>query len=231
MTTSVAPSKVEFAHQILRERIVNSEYSAGQRLVIDSLTKEIGVSQAPIREALRRLEAEGLVEYGANSGPSIVQLSKEDWFNLMEMKAVMEAYATRAAAPCLTEADLVALRQTNEQLQVALDGYDFDEWSILNRTFHGLIYRHCPNRRLVEEVNRLSQWADTVSSLVFARERGIIIQTLGLSAGKETIEAHARILEALERGQADSALEEICRDHTLVLVRRVQEKLNARAVA
>ena len=116
-------SKVDFAHEILRTRIVGSQYAAGQRLIIDNLVKDIGVSQAPIREALRRLEAEGLVEYGTNSGPSIVQLDKTHWFNLMEMKAVMEAYATRAAAPLLSSEEISALRETNGKLLGALDEF------------------------------------------------------------------------------------------------------------
>ena len=230
-TPAAAPSKVEFAHKILHERIVNSQYAAGQRLVIDTLVKDIGVSQAPIREALRRLEAEGLVEYGANSGPSIVQLSKDDWYNLMEMKAVLEAYATRAAAPLLSAEEVGELRATNKKLLEALEELDFDAWTELNRRFHGLIHDRCPNRLLIQELQRLSQWTDTVSSLVFARERGIIIQTLGLSAGRQTIGFHEQIVDAIESGRADAALEEISREHTLVLVRRVKEKLSSRVVA
>ena len=224
-------SKVDFAHEILRERIVGSQYAAGQRLIIDKLVKDIGVSQAPIREALRRLEAEGLVEYGANSGPSIVQLDKDHWFNLMEMKAVMEAYATRSAAPHLSAEEIAELRETNGRLLGALEDFDFESWTSLNRRFHGLIHDRCPNFLLIQELKRLSQWTDTVSSLVFARERGIIIQTLGLSAGKETINFHTRIIDAIENGETDGSLEEISREHTLVLVRRVQEKLSARAAA
>jgi DNA-binding GntR family transcriptional regulator len=232
--TAPAPatqSKVDYAHEILRNRIVGSQYAAGQRLIIDNLVKDIGVSQAPIREALRRLEAEGLVEYGANSGPSIVQLDKTHWFNLMEMKAVMEAYATRAAAPLLSAEEISALRETNDSLLGALEDFDFESWTSLNRRFHEMIHDRCPNALLIQELQRLSQWTDTVSSLVFARERGIIIQTLGLSAGKETIGFHTRIIDAIENGEADASLEEISREHTLVLVRRVQEKLNSRPAA
>ena len=180
---------------------------------------------------MRRLEAEGLVEYGANSGPSIVQLDKTHWFNLMEMKAVMEAYATRAAAPLLTAEEIAALRETNDSLLGALEEFDFESWTSLNRRFHEMIHDRCPNALLIQELQRLSQWTDTVSSLVFARERGIIIQTLGLSAGKETIGFHTRIIDAIENGEADASLEEISREHTLVLVRRVQEKLNSRPAA
>jgi DNA-binding GntR family transcriptional regulator len=151
-------SKVDFAHEILRTRIVGSQYAAGQRLIIDNLVKDIGVSQAPLREALRRLEAEGLVEYGTNSGPSIVQLDKTHWFNLMEMKAVMEAYATRAAAPLLSAEEISALRETNGKLMGALDEFDFEAWTTLNRQFHEMIHNRCPNVLLIQELQRLSQW-------------------------------------------------------------------------
>jgi DNA-binding GntR family transcriptional regulator len=131
----------------------------------------------------------------------------------------------------MTAEDFAQLRSINARMLTALEEYDFEGWSALNRQFHSVIYGRCPNRRLIEELQRLSQWTDTVSSLVFSRERGIIIQTLGFSAGRETIDSHERIVEALEQGRFDASLEEISRDHTLVLVRRVQEKLAARSVA
>ncbi|OZF42716.1 GntR family transcriptional regulator [Rhodococcus sp. 14-2470-1a] len=220
-------SKVDFAFDILRNRIINSEYSAGQRLVIETLAKEVGVSPAPIREALRRLEAEGLVEYSTNSGPCIARLNKQDWFNLMEMRAVLEAYATRAAVPTMTADDIAELRRLNAEMKDELERYDFESWSGLNRAFHGLIRSRCPNQRLVDELRSLSQWADTVSRLVFARDRGIIIQMLGMSAGRETLSAHEKIIDAIASGAADGSLEEISREHTLALVRQVQDKLRA----
>ncbi|MBM7774077.1 DNA-binding GntR family transcriptional regulator [Actinokineospora baliensis] len=228
---SAGQSKVDFVHEILRARIVNSEYAAGQRLIIDTLSKEVGVSQAPIREALRRLEAEGLVDYGANAGPSIVRLDKQDWFNLMEMKAVIEAYATRAAVPFITADDITELRSLNTRLSQALEAFDLESWSAHNRAFHELIRSRCPNQRMVGELEDLSQWADTVSRLVFSHERGFIIQVLGLSAGRETIAAHEQILDAVERGAADGALEDLSRAHTLALVKQVQDRLRANEVA
>src|SRR5579884_1782285 len=78
-TNTMNMNKQERVYSILRERIVSGAYSPGHRLVIDALAREMGVSQAPIREALRRLESEGWVIYHRNVGPQVAPIDLRQW--------------------------------------------------------------------------------------------------------------------------------------------------------
>ena len=104
-TPTIRPSddaptnKHELAYRLIRERIEAAVYQPGQRLVIDALARDLNMSQVPIREAIRRLQAEGWITYRHNSGPEVANIGVEQWQATMEVLAVLEGYATALAAP------------------------------------------------------------------------------------------------------------------------------------
>jgi DNA-binding GntR family transcriptional regulator len=106
----------ERIYQTLRKRILNGGYDPGHRLVIDSLARDFGVSGIPVREAIRRLEAEGLIVYRPNVGPQVTQRDARLYEEELEAVAVLEGYATALAAPDLTPGDLERLREINSEL-------------------------------------------------------------------------------------------------------------------
>src|SRR6202140_6011698 len=99
-------NKHELAYRLIRERIGAAVYQPGQRLVIDGLARDLNMSQVPIREAIRRLQAEGWITYRHNSGPEVANIGVEQWQATMEVLAVLEGYATALAAPHLDPTDL-----------------------------------------------------------------------------------------------------------------------------
>src|ERR1043165_2242347 len=104
--TEAAPNKHEQAYRLIRERIEAATYQPGQRLIIDALARDLNMSQVPIREAIRRLQAEGWVSYRHNSGPEVANISVERWTAIMEVLAVLDGYATALAGPFITAADV-----------------------------------------------------------------------------------------------------------------------------
>src|SRR5437879_9056824 len=106
-----APNKHELAYRLIGERIEAAAYQPGQRLVIDAMARDLNMSQVPIREAIRRLQAEGWVTYRHNSGPEIANIGLDQWQATMEVLAVLEGYATGLAAPHLRKDDLLQLRK------------------------------------------------------------------------------------------------------------------------
>lgn len=217
-----AQSKQQIAYQILRTRIEQSLYAPSQRLVIDSLAKELGISQVPIREAIRRLEAEGMVLYSANSGPIVAPASRDQWFQLMEVVAVLEGYATAAAAENIGPVEIKKLRKINDALKTALKEIDLTKWTEKNREFHRLIHSRCANKALVDEIVRIQERSDTVSRLAFARERGVIIHILGIKTGGAVVEKHNEIITALAEKAPASRIERITRQHVLDPVKQVR---------
>lgn len=206
-------SKQEAAYEYVRERIVSGEYGAGYRLVIDDLARELGTSAIPVREAIRRLEAEGLVAYQRNTGARVISPDPNAVVEILSVLAVLEGYATALAAPTLTEADYAELEQTTEQMTDALTVGDPLEFSRLNRAFHAAIYRHCPNRYLRETIDRAWDSLDRVRSSVFvyARERG-----------QASIAEHRHLVARLRDGAPEAELQELVRQHKLATVAAYQ---------
>ncbi|MBV9135299.1 MAG: GntR family transcriptional regulator, partial [Chloroflexi bacterium] len=146
-------NKHELAYRMLRERIESGVYQPGQRLVIDALARDLNMSQVPIREAIRRLQAEGWVTYRHNSGPEIANIGLDQWQATSEVLAVLEGYATALAAPHLRREDFRQLRKHTAAMQKAMEQFDLLQLSDSNRAFHSAIYARCPNPVLVERMS------------------------------------------------------------------------------
>lgn len=108
--------------QLLREAILSFEYKPGDRLVERDLCERCGVSRTVIREALRHLEAEGLVDIIPNHGPVVVRITPEDAEALYEVREVVEALVARLAAERATAQDRAKLRRAFKKVDAAYDG-------------------------------------------------------------------------------------------------------------
>ena len=209
MTTArgAAPTnKHERAYRLIRERIEAGIYQPGQRLVIDALARELDMSQVPIREAIRRLQAEGWVTYRHNSGPEIANIGLEQWQATMEVLAVLEGYATALAAPNVRKQDVRVLRQHVSAMQRAMERFDLLAFSDGNRAFHSVIYARCPNPVLVERISETQAQLDAMRSTLFPSVP---------QRGAESIAEHRQLVELLEKRASFEAIERSAREHKL----------------
>src|SRR5205823_503203 len=124
---------------MIRERIEGAVYQPGQRLVIDALARDLNMSQVPIREAIRRLQAEGWITYRHNSGPEVANIGLERWQATMELLAVLDGYATALAAPALGPEDLARMRECAATMERAIRDFDLLSFAGGNRDFHRVI--------------------------------------------------------------------------------------------
>lgn len=205
-TNNVNMNKQERVYTLLRERIVSGTYSPGHRLVIDALARELGVSQAPIREALRRLESEGWVIYHRNVGPQVAPIDLRQWEDEMTVLAWLEGCATVLAAPHINAEMLSHLRHLNAEMQKALHTVDVLTFSRLNEEFHQAIYTCCPNTYLTEllqgTLNRLDAMRRTV--FIYVPERGWA-----------SLQEHSQLIDLLERHAPAQEIEQAARQHKL----------------
>lgn len=222
-------NKQETVYETLRGRIETGVYPPGQRLVIAQLATELGLSQVPIREAIRRLEAEYLITYTANAGPSVAPFSPERWAELFESVAVLEGYATALAAPFVTRGDLDRLRECNQSIRTALRSLDLPAISRGNRQFHATVLARCPNQVVTEQLAQLQTRLDSLSRSMFARDQGVFLQLLGPKAGATTVEDHQHLIAALRGKRSAATIEQLTREHILVHLRAVRAILNSRA--
>jgi DNA-binding GntR family transcriptional regulator len=220
-------SKQQIAYDYIKAAIEQGRFAPRQRLVIDSLARDLSISKVPVREAVRRLEAEGLVTFSANAGATVAGADIELWYQLVEQLALMEGYASASAAERITEEDLKRLRAINAGMAVALKNYDFPAWIEGNRLFHQTINAHCTNRSLIEYMATLHARTDAISRFVFPHS-ATILKALGPDGGRSALQAHEWLIAAFERREKPAVIEHHSRDHILKLAQLTRDMLEGK---
>jgi DNA-binding GntR family transcriptional regulator len=199
-------SKLELAYAAIKQRIIDGTYTPGYRLVLDQIARELSVSPVPIREAVRRLEAEGYVEFERNVGARVAHLDPEEYVPTMHVLALLEGYATVLAAPHLRAEDLAAARSINERMRTALTNFDPLSFTTLNREFHFVIYARCPNQHLRTLLEAEWQRLDAIrrSTFVYAPGRAEV-----------SVAEHDALLALLAGAAEPGTVELAARDHKL----------------
>ena len=135
MTTS----KQERVYRAVRKRIVDGSLPPGSRLVADALARELDVSPVPVREALRRLEAEGFVDYELNVGARVRTLDEHSWSETLEAIAALDGYVTRLALPHIRPEDLLRAREANERMRQAIREAGPEQLKRANQEVHAAL--------------------------------------------------------------------------------------------
>lgn len=224
--TTAQINKQQIAYDHIKSGIERGTFAPRQRLVIDSLARDLSISKVPVREAIRRLEAEGLVKFNQNAGAEVSAADPLIWFQLVEVLALMEGYATASAAPHIQPSDVRRLRTINARMAESLKAHDFAAWTEGNHQFHLTINMRCCNAALVEQMTNLQARTSAISRFVFHSEAGIL-HTLGPGGGESALEAHEWMIAAFERGEKPAAIERHARDHILNVATKTLELLRA----
>lgn len=132
--TALFRSKKEVVYDLLREDILRGKYKPGSRLVIDELAATLGVSQIPIREAMRQLEADGFVTIEPYVGATVTQLNAEFIFEVFALLEHLEIISSRAACRMMSAADLRQLAELVSEMDASLN--DPNQWSTQNKAMH-----------------------------------------------------------------------------------------------
>jgi DNA-binding GntR family transcriptional regulator len=215
-------SKSQRAYAWIKERIADGSYSPGYRLVLGTIAKELDVSVVPVREAIRLLEAEGLVTFERNVGAQVTMVEKTEYLYTMQTLGVVEGAATGLAAAALRQAlrdgrgrppqdgaqgptDAIArARAINAQMIECLHHFEPHRFTQLNLEFHSVLFEHCPNPHILDLVhrgwNRLNVLRDSTFSFVPGRAR-------------ESVDEHEALLKLIENGAAPLDIELAARAH------------------
>jgi DNA-binding GntR family transcriptional regulator len=218
-------TKQERVYRAIRERILSGAYGPGFRVVIDALAEEFEVSGLPVREAIRRLEAEGLVIYRPNAGAQVAPADPALCDEEMNVLAVLEGYGTALAAPCLGEAQIARLTEINDEMAEAMSQLDTLSFGRLNQEFHGLIYEYCPNAALVGILRDVARRLDAIRRTVFVQIP---------YRGAASVAEHKELIGLLATGAPAAKIEKAAREHKLATVsvfRALQERGQAAAAA
>ena len=146
-------SQSETAYQRLFDAILNGEIRPGERVREVEVSVRLGLSRTPVRDALRRLETEGVIEHRPRQGAVIRSLSYSEVVELNEMRLVLEVTAAEMAAQHATEAEIDEIAALNDELLQAVDSPDLA--ARLNASLHRCLYHAARNRFLLESTRAL----------------------------------------------------------------------------
>jgi DNA-binding GntR family transcriptional regulator len=200
----VSESKSKQAYRWIRERIANQVFTPGYRLVLRSIAHDLDMSVVPVREAIRQLEAGGLVTFERNIGAHVSMVDDSQYRCSMQALSILEGTATALAARRLTPADVRDARAVNDRMVQTLDHFDPRAFTALNQRFHSILFAQCGNPRMLELVDaewaRLGHLRDSTFSFVPGR-------------AAESVREHENILLLIEQRAALSEIERAARRH------------------
>jgi DNA-binding GntR family transcriptional regulator len=191
---NVPQTKSRYAYERLREQIVSGELPPGDRLRLRALAESLGLSEMPVREALRMLSRDGLVAFADHRGATVTEIPLEDVRSSVSARMWLEVLAVREAVPHHDEASLELVRSALADGGAATDGAAF---SVANRRLHEAIEAPAPAamREMIAEAWDRVWLARRGASLFLLRpERIEVAQT-----------EHEQLVAAVERGDATAA--------------------------
>lgn len=197
-------SKAQRAYSAIRERIASQELLPGNRLVLAQLAADLDMSVVPVREAIRKLEAEGVVVFETNVGARVAMIDRERYLNTMQALAIVEGAATALASPVIDSERLGRARALNENLAELVEAFDAREYVRLNHAFHETLYQACPNTELITQIE------DGRSKLAMVRDPE---STFSAARAKQSIVEHEHILSLIEQGAPSLDIEIAVREH------------------
>lgn len=204
-------SLADRVYYTVRDAIAHGTLPAGFRLREAALSKRLGVSTTPVREALRRLEREGLVELSPNRGATVAQFRPERWANLWEVRVLLSVHGVRRAA-LAEERDFTRIDRQLALESEAVSGMDIIQFGPLDIAFHRALNELSGNADLAE-LAEILQWRTQSMRILYAEQ---IRRTPAVSHAQ-----HVAIVEAVRERDADRAealiLEHIASEHDSIL--------------
>ncbi|MFE9043439.1 GntR family transcriptional regulator [Streptomyces sp. NPDC007818] len=196
-------SKADLVYDNLREAIVGGGLRPGERINMDELARTFGVSKIPIREAVKRLESEGLVVSRVHSGVTVAEIDRHEMRGVFLAREAIEGLVGRLAAENADDALVAELDRVQARMDAALEAGEIDALMGLNSEFHGALAAASGYRILSELTEQL---------LVAVRRYRIVAPVDDMN-WRSVLTEHEAIIEAVRR-RDPAAAAEAARDHT-----------------
>lgn len=148
-------SLTDRVYKVLKEKIVRQELESGTRLVEKEMADQLGISRAPVREAIGQLKAEGLVVVSPRRGVFVVDLSSKDIKGLYEVREALESLAVKLSMSVLTDEHITQLRRIVKEYDVAMNGGNYVLCFDLDKEFHTYLVMISDNKKLIDVLANL----------------------------------------------------------------------------
>jgi DNA-binding GntR family transcriptional regulator len=153
-------------YELLRDRILSGELAGGARILQSALSEEMGISRIPVRDALQRLESDGLIVGDEIGRYTVVPFSVEDAEEIYAIRRRLEPFAIEMAAARMSEATLAELKALQAELTKAARERDLKRYTALNVSFHVAIYEASGMKRLVRMIRGLWRGVPQLTPIV-----------------------------------------------------------------
>jgi len=175
-------------YRILKKRIIEGDFKPREKILEVKISKQLGVSRTPIREALRRLVAEGFVAISPNQGAVVNEVSMEDIEGVLQIRSVLDGLAARLAVKVITEEEIGELENCIKHMEYYNNKNDALAFIKMDAEFHELIYEICGNRQLINIHGNLDNifYGFRVKALIISDKLHIFL------------EEHKKIVEAIK---------------------------------
>jgi len=191
----VSKTKNVAVYNKLRQGIIKGKLKPGQKVVMAELAKAFGLSETPVREAIRRLESEGYIDFTPHMGAIVTKIDERELVEIYLIRIALEELATRLASPHIGEKDIDFLNRKNHEMEVAIQQGRYEILAAINKTFHLRIYKAAPFPRLYKMIcdlwDTFERWPSVFS---YVPERAAA-----------SVEEHKKIIQALRARDMDQA--------------------------
>ena len=184
----------------LRQAILKGELAPGERLMEIQLAQKLGVSRTPIREAIRKLELEGLVLMIPRRGAEVARISEKSLKDVLEVRLGLEELAVRIACQRITEEELEELEQAMKEFEEAMKRDDLGALAAADVTVHEVIYGSTHNKRLVQIISNIRE----------QMYRYRVEYLKDVESRKTLVEEHYAVYRALKARNQQQAVKDIC---------------------
>ncbi|KMM82340.1 DNA-binding transcriptional regulator, GntR family [Pseudomonas taetrolens] len=182
--------------EVLRSAILDGRLACGTAIRQQALASLFGVSRMPVREALRQLEAQGLLNVIQHKGAVVAPLIEDNSLETYELRLLLEAQALRMSLPLLSEVDFEDAAGYIEALEVEKD---FSKIGTLNRLFHQTLYRKAPNKKLLA----------LIETGLIEEERFLRFNLEQMNLGKLCQDDHRALLRHAKANDVESSVKEL----------------------
>ena len=205
-------SKVDIIYEKLKEDIISGVYKPGERLVISFISKQNKISDIPVREAIRILESENLINSVPNVGPVVTELQIEDILESLMIRGILEGQAARLSIDYITKEKMLDLENILVKMNKAIQESDIKLYGELNILFHRSIYEKIPYPLLNKMIVDLRE----------CQERTRTVFTLAPERIKESIGEHEKVLELI-KGKKYDEIDAYMRNHRMATASRLKK--------
>jgi len=193
-------TKNEAVYENLRKEIIEGRLNPGEKLTFSKLSEKFGLSETPIREAVKKLESEGLVSITPHVGAIVSKVEPDEIIEFYLIRAELESLATKIAIPYITDSKIAELYKNIKAMEEAISKKRYEYLGDLNKEFHLIIYRSAPFPHLCNLIVELWEKAHRIRNV-----DGFFIVASGRAL--ESVEEHKQIIDAIKEKNEDLAAE------------------------